>query len=131
MGPLFGMAGIAEAALAMIMMLGYGGLLLIGLAAAIGWLNRSRVAAAIALALAGLETFLFMPWEAFRSVSSDDTDVHHWVSEGRWFAFWWGLAVVAAVAAGIRAFAFPVQPINTPLPLNDWESGTEAKDESA
>jgi hypothetical protein len=109
MGPLFGMAGLAEAGEAFALMTAYGGLLPVGLAAAIGLFARSRTASGIALVLAFGITLLFMPWEAFRPYQSDDPDVHHWVAAWRQFGWVWGVTVLAAVAAAVRAFGFPAK----------------------
>src|SRR5690349_12949625 len=103
MVPLFGMAGPAEAAESYALMIGYAGLLLLGLAAAVGLFARSRVAAGIAGALAVVLALMFTPWEAFRPFESADPDVHSWVAAWRQFGWWWGFAVAAAVAASVRA----------------------------
>ena len=103
----FGMAGLAEAEESFELMIGYGGLLLLALAAAVGLFVRSQVASGIALALAFVLTVMFRPWEAFRSFESGDSDVHYWVAAWRTFAWWWGFAVAAALAASARAFCFP------------------------
>src|SRR5262245_1091481 len=109
MGPLFAMAGLAEAGEAFAMMIGYGGILLVGFAAAIGLLAGSRISAGVALVLAFAVTLLFLPWEAFRSYQSDDPDVHHWVEAWRQFGWAWGVAVLAVVLAAVRAFGFPTR----------------------
>jgi hypothetical protein len=109
MGLLFGMAGLAEAGEAFALMVGYGGLLLVGLAAAIGLFARSRIAAGVALTVVLVVTLLYMPWEAFRPYQSDDPDVHHWVAEWRGFGRCWSVAVAAAVLAAVRAFGFPAK----------------------
>ena len=107
MVPLFGMAGLAEAGEAFALTIGYGGLLPLGLMAAVGLFSRSRAASLIALILAFIVTLMFLPWEAFRPFESNDADVHHWVAAWRGFAWWWGVAVAAALAATARAFCFP------------------------
>jgi hypothetical protein len=90
MGPLFGMAALAEAGEAFALMICYGGLLLVGLAAGIGLFARSRIASGVALVLAFGITLLFVPWEAFRPCQSDDPDVRHWVAAWRQFGWLWG-----------------------------------------
>jgi len=102
-----GMAGLAEAGEAFALMIGYGGLLLLVLTAALGFFVRSRVAAGTALTVGLVLTLIFVPWEAFRPFESDDPDVHHWVAAWRGFARCWGIAAAASIAATIRAFCFP------------------------
>lgn len=65
MQPLFGMAGIGEAATAMALMIGYVGLIFVFFAAITGLMSASRAAAGTALVVVGGLTLLFMPWEAF------------------------------------------------------------------
>jgi hypothetical protein len=104
------MAGPAEAAESFVLLIGYGGLLLLGLAAGIALFARSRGAAGVALIVAFLVTLLFMPWEAFRPSQSDDPDVHYWLETWRGFGWWWGVAVAATLVATVRAFGFPAKP---------------------
>lgn len=107
MSPLFGMAGLAEAVEAQALLLGYCGLLLVGTAAAAGLLLRSRGAAVVAVALAGLVTLAFMPWAAFAPVASDDPDVLHWAAAWQLFAKWWAAALAAVIVTAVRAFRRP------------------------
>jgi hypothetical protein len=104
MSTLFGMAGLAEAAELYSLMIGYAGLLLLGLMAAAGLFTRSRVASGITLALAFLLTLMFTPWEAFKPLESGDPDVHDWVAAWRSFGWWWGFTVAASMVASIPAF---------------------------
>jgi hypothetical protein len=110
MGPLFAMAGPAEAGEPFALTIAYGGLLLVDLTAAIGLFARSRAASGVSLVLVLLVTLLFQPWEAFRPFPSDDPDAQHWVAAWRGFCWWWGVALVAAVAAYVLAFGFPAEP---------------------
>jgi hypothetical protein len=100
---LFGMAGLAEAALFLALLIGLGGLLLLAVAALVGWCWRSPVAAMIAIFLALVLGLLLRPWEAFRSIESDDADVHDWVSTHRVVAVLWTLGFAGAIASAIRA----------------------------
>jgi hypothetical protein len=102
--PLFGLAGPAEAVEGLALTSGYGGLLLLGILAAVGFFGRFRVAATLAVLSALLLTLVFTPWEAFRSFESDDPDVHHWVAAWRGFALWWIAGMGATMAAAFRAF---------------------------
>ncbi len=104
---LVGMAGLAEAAEFIVLSVGYGGLLLSGLAATVGLFAYSRVASGVALALVLALTLMLTPWEAFRTFESADPDVHDWVAAWRGFGWCWGVAVAAAVAVSVRAFCFP------------------------
>jgi hypothetical protein len=109
MTPLFGMAGWAEGYAFYGLLIGYGGLLLLGIFAVVAFFFRSRVAACGVLATAFLLTSMFMPWQAFSSVQSDDPDVHRWAAAERRFAVWWILVMVAATASTVRTF-FPSKP---------------------
>ena len=104
---LFGMAGPAEAGEAYALGIGYAGLLLLGLMATVGLFVQSRVVSGIALAFASVLTWMFTPWEAFKSFESSDPDVHHWVAAWRGFAWWWGFAVDVSVAASVLVFCLP------------------------
>jgi hypothetical protein len=104
---LFGMAGLAEADETYALMIGYAGLVLLGLIASIGLFARSRVVSGTALAFAFVLTFMFMPWEAFKSFKSSDPDVHYWIAAWRRFACWWGFVVVGSVASSILVFCLP------------------------
>ncbi|MFO0845942.1 MAG: hypothetical protein U0797_26770 [Gemmataceae bacterium] len=112
MGPMFGMAGLAEAAEAFSLLLGYGGLSVVGLAAGVTLLAPSRAGAAVALVVAGTVSLLFLPWEAFWPTPSVDPDAQHWAAAWHRFALWWCLALAATLAAAVRAFgaAAPAEP---------------------
>ncbi len=110
MGPLIGMAGLAEAGEFFALLIGYGGLLLAGVAAALGLFARSRVAAGVALVLALAVTLTFLPWEAFRPSDGADPDVHDLVRAWRLFGWCWGVTALASVAAVVGAFGFPEKP---------------------
>lgn len=104
MDPLFGMAGLAEAAESATFLTGCGGLLLLGLSATIAVFTRSRVAAGIALSMAVLIAALFVPWDAFRPYRAGDSDGNFWIARWRAFGWGWGIAAAAALVGTVRAF---------------------------
>ena len=103
---MFAMAGIAEAAAAMVLGIGYCWLFLVGVVVLFAAGFRSRIVAGIALGLLALLTVLAQPWQLFRPVASDDSDVQDWASAERGFATWWVVAVVGVVAVTVWVFAF-------------------------
>jgi hypothetical protein len=85
-------------------------LLLVALLAAFTLFAGSRITAVIGVTLAALLAFLFTPWEAFRPFVSDDPDALDWITAWRTFALGWGIVSAGAIAALVRAFAFPAKP---------------------
>jgi hypothetical protein len=98
------MAGMAEAAQHVTLMIAWGGLLIASIAAFVAFTKRSWIPVVIsAVAVAGV-TILFMPWNAFAAVSAEDLedpDVVHWVSAWRVMASAWILVVLLALAAAV------------------------------
>lgn len=100
---LFAMAGLAEAAMAEDLFVGWCGLLLLGIVVLIGWVRRSFATAMTAVGLACLLALMFAPWEAFRTVESDDHDVHYWASAFRTLSLWLAFGAFAAIASLVRS----------------------------
>jgi hypothetical protein len=104
MSTLFAMAGFAEAAIVLTLLVILGGLVLLALTAFIGWYWRSRVAAVIAFWGGFLIGLLIMPWEAFRVIQSDDPDVYDLVLFHRIVSFVWAIGFAGAIASLVRAY---------------------------
>jgi hypothetical protein len=102
--PLFGLAGLAEAAEAQALVLGWCGLVVLGMAAAVGLLFRVQVAAGLASCLAALMGVMCVPWSVWLPIESADPDVHYWGSAWREFGGTWAVMAVATLAASARAF---------------------------
>ena len=100
------MAGVAEAAEHIALMLAWCGLLTASIAAlvALALAKRSWIPLLIsAIALAGV-TFLFTPWCAFAPVSPHDLkdpDVVHWIAEWREMAAGWIVVILLFVVAAL------------------------------
>jgi hypothetical protein len=102
--PLFGLAGLAEAGIAAEQGLMCIGVFLTGLAAFLGLLLRSKIAAVVGVYLFIMTTLVFFPWEAFRPEPSDDPDVHSFQASFRRLAWWWIIASAGAIGAFVWVF---------------------------
>ena len=107
MSPLFGLTGIAKAAIAVASMLLGFRLFLVIIPALLGWYLRSRTAAGIALALVCLLTLLFSPWAAFLPFPSDDPEVRDARSINFVLGLLWVVVLAGTVASAVRAFRSP------------------------
>lgn len=116
MRPLFAMAGLAEAGEAAALMISCGGLLVLILAAAIGFFARSRFATAAAVLWAFASTCLCVPWSALAPYQSDDPDVRYWIGQWRIIAAFWGLAAAATLAAWVRVFVLSTEAGHSDAP---------------
>ena len=105
MGPLFGMAGLAEAGLAM-----EAGVLCVGVVVAFAGafltlILRSRIAAGVGAVLWALLAVWLQPWRDFSHPPSDDPDVQSFQADFRSLAWWWVVGSLSlAVATGRVAF---------------------------
>jgi hypothetical protein len=101
------MAGLAEAAEQMALMLAWGGLILAALSAVAAFSSRSKVAAGISIALTAGVTVLFMPWSAFIPLSPkelEDPDARYWVGAWRVLACGWVAVVLVVLTAGVVVY---------------------------
>jgi hypothetical protein len=104
MGPLFGMAGLAEAAFAQV-----AGMLCIGVILAFGaafvtLAFRSRVAAVIGLAVWAILALWLQPWRDFWPEPSDDPDLQSFQATFQQLAWWWVAASSSLALAAVWAF---------------------------
>ena len=100
MRPVFGMAGLAEAAWIQALGLLCFGLLFVTVVTLFALARRSRIASALAFVVALLLTVLFLPWQAFRPVEGDDPDLHSLMGTFRSLAVWW-IAVIAGTITSL------------------------------
>jgi hypothetical protein len=104
MQPLLGMAGLAEAAWIYALGLLCFGLFAVTIIAVLGLTFRSRIASVIALVLVFFLSLLFMPWEAFRPVESDDPDVYSLMGSFQSLAVWWVVVSAGTIASVVWVF---------------------------
>src|SRR5688572_4190199 len=95
---LLGLAGPAEAGIAVAFGLLFLGLVLVAIMTAIALARRSRKATVTSLVVLGVLTLLFTPWDAFWPVESGDSDVHSAMASFRMLARMWVSVIVATVA---------------------------------
>ena len=105
MGPLFGMAGLAEAAFAEA-----AGMLCIGVvavfaAALVVLLYRTKVAAVLGVAVWALLAMWLEPWRGFWPEHSDDPDLQSFLAAFQQLAWWWVAASSSLALAVVRAYS--------------------------
>jgi hypothetical protein len=92
------MAGLAEAAWSLSLVISAGGLLISAAFIAISWWKRSIVFGAVACVLLAVLSFLQQPWTAFSSRVTDDPDVHYWIIRYQVVAIVWIFVALTAMA---------------------------------
>jgi TctA family transporter len=102
--PVFGVAGLAEAAMAATLMIGVVGLVLVCVGAVAGYMFRRVEFVIAAILVAIVLGLLLTPWEAFHSVQSDDPDVQNWVAQFRCLAVAWVLVLFASVVVSVIVY---------------------------
>ena len=104
MSLVFAMAGLAEAAWAQWLGLLCIGLVVLTVLALVGLVLRSRNVAVVGLALGLIVSIVFVPWEAFRPMESNDPDAHSLMGSFRTLAVWWIVVSVVTVASAVWTF---------------------------
>lgn len=96
------MAGLAEAAEQMALLVAWGGLLLAAVFLAAGIWRRTWALFGLGVGAWLVLTMLFTPWAAFGPIDNPhgDPDVDHWVSQWRGWAAAWVAVTVGAIVAG-------------------------------
>ncbi len=114
MGPFFGLAGPAEAGLAMEV-----GVLCIGVvvafaAAFLTLVIRSRIAAGVGAALWGLLAVWMQPWRDFTHTPSNDRDMQSFQATFRSLAWWWVAGSISLAVAVARVAFWPRRAASAP-----------------
>jgi hypothetical protein len=104
MGPLFGMAGIAEAAFAEAAGMLCIGVVVVFAAALVVLLYRTRLAAVLGVAVWALLAMRLEPWRGFWPEHSDDPDLQSFLEAFQQLAWWWVAATSGLALAVVRAF---------------------------
>lgn len=102
---LFGLAGLAEAAIAGEQVIMFLGLLLCTVVALVGFIFRSKVISTVGASIFAFTTFLFQPWYAFSPIPSDDLDVLSFQAGFLRLAWWWVFACCTVLVACLWAFS--------------------------
>jgi hypothetical protein len=103
--PVFGLAGLAEAGLAITHGTLFLGLLLLALLAALGVIFRSRVLCTTGLVLLGLITCLLAPWLALETPEpSSDPDEEFWRADYLRLVHLWIIVALGIIGSAIWAF---------------------------
>jgi hypothetical protein len=108
LGTMLAMAGPAEAGEFLGLLIGWAALTVIGAVTAFTFYTSSWLPAGLATIILLITTVLFMPWQAFASLSpaeASDPDSQYWIGNERLFFAGWVMVVLAVAAsyAWVRA----------------------------
>lgn len=123
MGPLFGLASLAEAGLAMDAGVLCIGVFLAFVAAFVTLVLRSRIAAGVGAAVWALMALWLQPWRDFSPVPSDDPEMRSFQDDFRSLAWWWVAGSLSLAVAVVRVVFWPRRA--APAPQRHAEPGAE------
>ena len=94
-----GMAGLAEGAMAMALMLEWGALLISLVCLIVALVRKSPVLLGVSIGVLIVMTFFFTPWAPFVHATSQDLDDVYWTGQFRVAGVAWALISVGAAAS--------------------------------
>jgi hypothetical protein len=104
MWEILAMAGLAEGAAGIDLLIGFTALFIIWIVEIVALTRRSQIACCILVFLLLLSVVMFKPWIGFVPVNSDDPDVQSFIGPRRVFGIVWLIELIIAGLAAFQAY---------------------------